>query len=192
MASLVKVTERVSCLINDVLNQENLPDVIQKELKYYQQDNGKNVTEGLPFDVLYKAFKYSTRKEIYLHEILEGSEVYFPPLKEPERNPELLARLEQLKAEQENKQYKLMTRNVNADAYGDQGLLAGVRQEVRSVKAQLMGVFNVVLTVLGAFTFGFMASYYAGKPAAYCVVVGFIFGLTTAAADLYFFIKNEL
>lgn len=147
---------------------------------------------SIPFEIVQNAFKHRENKDLHLHEILEDSEVYFPPLKEPERNPELVARLERLKAEQENQRYREMTENVGSKPYGGDSLLSGVGREVRHVQAQLMGVFNVVLTVVGAFTFGFMASYYAGKSTAHCVIVGFAFGLVTAAADLYFFIKNEL
>ncbi len=34
---------------------------------------------------------------------------------------------------------------------------------VRSVQVQLMGVLNILLTVVGAFVFGFMAMYYSGQ-----------------------------
>ena len=30
-------------------------------------------------------FVIGTSKDVYLHEVLEGSELYFPPQKEPER-----------------------------------------------------------------------------------------------------------
>lgn len=52
-------------------------------------------------------------KKIYLHELIEGSEIVLPKNQEVPRNPELELRCQKLKAQQENKVYQDMTKNVD-------------------------------------------------------------------------------
>ncbi|XP_074888797.1 vacuolar ATPase assembly protein VMA12 isoform X2 [Buteo buteo] len=49
---------------------------------------------------------------LYLHELLEGSEIDLPEVPVPPRNPELVARLERIKAKLANEEYRRMTRNI--------------------------------------------------------------------------------
>ncbi|MEE6469142.1 hypothetical protein FKM82_008518 [Ascaphus truei] len=42
----------------------------------------------------------------YLHELLEGSDIHLPAVEIPQRNPELVARLEKIKAKLANEEYK--------------------------------------------------------------------------------------
>eukprot|EP00057_Strongylocentrotus_purpuratus_P004358 XP_003728532.1 PREDICTED: transmembrane protein 199 [Strongylocentrotus purpuratus] len=130
-------------------------------------------------------------KPAYLHELLEGADVYHPPLREPERNPELVARLERLQAEQEDREYRRMTKNVKIKTYGESPL-AQVGQEVRTFQVQMMGIFNVVLTIGGGFVFGYMAALYQDQPIIWRVTAGLILAFIVAVADLYFFIKHEV
>ncbi|XP_070591638.1 transmembrane protein 199 isoform X1 [Erythrolamprus reginae] len=75
---------------------------------------------GLPFALLRK-LQRALREEVapeagspvYLHDLLEGSEIVLPEVTEPPRNPELVARLEKIKARLANEEYKQMTRNIN-------------------------------------------------------------------------------
>ncbi|XP_064022518.1 transmembrane protein 199 isoform X2 [Pogoniulus pusillus] len=49
---------------------------------------------------------------LHLYELLEGSEIYLPEVPVPPRNPELVARLERIKARLANEEYRRMTRNI--------------------------------------------------------------------------------
>ncbi|NWH68037.1 TM199 protein, partial [Geococcyx californianus] len=49
---------------------------------------------------------------LHLHQLLEGSEIHLPEVPVPPRNPELVARLERIKARLANEEYQRMTRNV--------------------------------------------------------------------------------
>jgi hypothetical protein len=51
---------------------------------------------------------------VAIHELLQDCEVFFQPPQPRPRNPELAARLERLKAQQEKKEYDRMTENVSA------------------------------------------------------------------------------
>lgn len=50
---------------------------------------------------------------IYLHELIEGSQLILPSNEIIERNPELEARCQLLKQEQDEQKYRLMTKNVD-------------------------------------------------------------------------------
>lgn len=59
----------------------------------------------------------NTRNEndsiIYLHELIEGSQLILPSNEFTERNPELEERCQRLKREQDEQKYRLMTKNVD-------------------------------------------------------------------------------
>ncbi|XP_014808550.1 PREDICTED: transmembrane protein 199 isoform X4 [Calidris pugnax] len=55
---------------------------------------------------------------LYLHQLLEGSEIDFPEVPVPPRNPELVARLERIKAKLANEEYQRMTRNITGQTNG--------------------------------------------------------------------------
>ncbi|KAM6242436.1 transmembrane protein 199 isoform 2-T2 [Porphyrio hochstetteri] len=68
----------------------------------------------VPFSLLRRlhAALREAESPLYLHELLEGSEIYLPEVPVPPRNPELVARLERIKAKLANEEYRRMTRNI--------------------------------------------------------------------------------
>ena len=57
-------------------------------------------------------------KDMHFHELIENCEMILPEPKFPPRNPELEARIQRLRAEQAEREYRRMTENVD----GRQGL----------------------------------------------------------------------
>ncbi|XP_071849353.1 transmembrane protein 199-like [Apostichopus japonicus] len=198
MATTLKISPFVIENIDRVLKSKEAPEGLKRELRSHRNDAVSKKCVSLPYHVVKEVYDFtqssadSTKEEkLYFHEFLEGCEIYFPPQKEPERNPELLARLERLKREQDNKQYNEMTNNVQQEVAGKHAF-EGFGREVRSVKKQLMGMLNFILTLVGSFTFGYMAAYYAGQSIPTRVMIGLFLTLITAAADLYFIVKTEV
>ncbi|XP_022101151.1 transmembrane protein 199-like [Acanthaster planci] len=197
MATLYVLTGRMYDEIDGVLLREDVPEDFKNELRGYAKLRKKENPEeepSIPFSTLRKLHSYlgtDGKPGMYLHQLMQGTEVFFPPLPKLERNPELVARLERLRAEQANREYQEMTKNVSNNIAG-RSPLGQVGKELKSVQTQLMGVFNVFLTIAGAFVFGFMAMYYAGQSVTARVLCGLAFALIVAAADLYFLIKNDL
>lgn len=73
----------------------------------------------------------------YLHELLEGSQLILPKNVMVERNPELEARCQRLKREQEEQTYRMMTKNVDCvrthapeDTIAYQGLIQIMLQHI--------------------------------------------------------------
>ncbi|XP_077336720.1 vacuolar ATPase assembly protein VMA12 isoform X2 [Lithobates pipiens] len=88
----------------------------------------------VPFTVLRELHAVLRKKgsAVYLHELLEGSEICLPVVELPERNPELVARLEKIKAKLANEEYKRITRNVTSQN-GPHGTLADLGRETDPV-----------------------------------------------------------
>lgn len=61
-----------------------------------------------------KEHRKCSEEKIYLHELLEGSEVELPTPEVTPRNPELEARIQKLMSQQSNRDYKAMTKSVDS------------------------------------------------------------------------------
>uniref|UniRef100_A0A914W194 Transmembrane protein 199 n=1 Tax=Plectus sambesii TaxID=2011161 RepID=A0A914W194_9BILA len=133
---------------------------------------------------------------IRTHELLERASITLPsPPPPPPRSPELEERIQRLKAVQANKEYKLMTANVDSNQrFGKVNLMDDFGREMQTVNKQAVAVFNTVLTVAGAFAFGFFGIDFAYPSARMDFAVKMMFGLVIATivffADLYFIVKN--
>lgn len=53
-------------------------------------------------------------KNIFIHKLIEGCEIVLPEVKIPPRNPELERRIQKLKAMEEERKYREMTKNVDS------------------------------------------------------------------------------
>ncbi|KFO86489.1 Transmembrane protein 199, partial [Buceros rhinoceros silvestris] len=100
---------------------------------------------------------------LYLHELLEGSEIHLPEVPVPPRNPELVARLERIKAKLADEEYRRMTRNITGQEVN--GTLAEFGRQVRSVKAVVITIFNFIVTVGAAFACTYLGSHQAAAAA---------------------------
>ncbi|XP_053817235.1 transmembrane protein 199 isoform X3 [Vidua macroura] len=94
---------------------------------------------------------------LHLHELLEGCEIHLPEVPVPPRNPELVARLERIKAKLAHEEYKRMTRNITGQEMN--GPLAEFGRQVRSVKAVVITIFNFIVTVVAAFACTYLGSH---------------------------------
>ncbi|XP_069766953.1 transmembrane protein 199 isoform X4 [Narcine bancroftii] len=113
----------------------------------------------LPFTLLRKLHRFLQEKgfPVYLHELLEGAEIFTPEVKLPERNPQLVARLEKIKAKLENEEYRRITKNVNCQinrhgTLGDLGRQGSILGNLcilskDSTAVPLRGDFPLVLPV---------------------------------------------
>ncbi|KAJ0063504.1 hypothetical protein NL108_002649, partial [Boleophthalmus pectinirostris] len=96
----------------------------------------------------------------YLHQFLEDSSLYLPEFVKPPRNPELVARLEKIKAKLANEEYNRMTRNVNSQISLQMLICFCFLCVVRSVKAAVVTVFNFLVTIVATFACSYMGSQY--------------------------------
>ncbi|KAG9265178.1 transmembrane protein 199 [Astyanax mexicanus] len=127
---------------------------------------------------------------VYLHELLEDSMLYLPKVELPPRNPELVARLEKIKAKLANEEYMRITRNVNPQEISSHGTLADFGREVRSVKAVVVTVFNFLVTVVATFACAYMGSQYLFTETTSRVISAVIAASVVGLAELYVLVRT--
>lgn len=137
-----------------------------------------------------KTFLQDKGHPFYLHELLEDSSLHLPEVVKPPRNPELLARLERIKAKLANEEYNRITRNVNTQEINRTGTLADFGRQVRSVKAVVATVFNFLVTVVAAFACSYMGSQYLFTDTAARVLSAVIVASVVGLAELYVLVRT--
>ncbi|XP_060537227.1 transmembrane protein 199 [Cylas formicarius] len=129
-------------------------------------------------------------QKVYLHELLEGSDVILPKNQEIPRSEELDKRCKRLKAEQDTKEYQKMTKNVDnsrkrlpEDTIGYQ---------IRQLNKQLIAIFQFILSVVAGFAFGFIGVelLIGNLDFGFRLLLGIICALVIALAELYFLAKK--
>ncbi|NXI60383.1 TM199 protein, partial [Chloroceryle aenea] len=142
----------------------------------------------VPFSLLRRlhAALREAESPLYLHELLEGSEIHLPA---PRRYfPELVARLERIKAKLANEEYRRMTRNITGQETN--GTLAEFGRQVRSVKAVVITIFNFIVTVVTAFACTYLGSQYVFVETAARVLSAVIVASVVGLAELYVMVRT--
>lgn len=189
MASAFVVGDKFIKKVKELLeNTDSLPQTLREEL---QELLGKTEIK-LPFSTARQLKKYLQDEghPFYLHEVLEDGSLYLPEVVKPPRNPELVARLEKIKAKLANEEYNRITRNVNTQEINRNGILAEFGGQVRSVKAVLVTVFNFLVTVVATFACSYMGSQYLFTEIAARVISAVIAASVVGLAELYVLVRT--
>ncbi|XP_031599993.1 transmembrane protein 199 [Oreochromis aureus] len=191
MASAFVVGDKFRNKVTHLLaNSESaLPRALREELEEVLEKPEPTI---LPFSTARKIKKYLQDKghPFYLHELLEDSSLHLPEILKPPRNPELVARLEKIKAKLANEEYKRITRNVNTQEINRHGVLSDFRQQVRSVKAVVVTIFNFLVTIVAAFACSYMGSQYLFTETTTRVISAVIAASVVGLAELYVLVRT--
>ncbi|XP_057671944.1 transmembrane protein 199-like isoform X1 [Diorhabda carinulata] len=142
---------------------------------------------------LYNYLKMQNKEKddkVYLHELLEGSNIILPQNKEIPRNEELEKRCNQLKAEQENLKYFKMTKNVDSKRNIHPEDTIGY--QLKQMNRHMIAIFQFVMSVAAGFVFGFfgLELLVGNLDFGFRLLMGIICSLTIALAELYFLAKK--
>ncbi|XP_020813018.1 transmembrane protein 199 [Drosophila serrata] len=169
------------------------------------QEDGEDEAEDEPRpelrDVLYLSdlhwltgvlndLRREERSELFLHELIESCELVLPENELKPRNPELEARCQRLREEQQNREYQKMTKNVDA------GLKNfpedTISYQIKSINKQIIAVAQFIFSVAAGFTFGFFGvNLMVGPlPFGFRILLGVIVALIIALAEMYFLAKK--
>ncbi|XP_048375450.1 transmembrane protein 199 isoform X1 [Sphaerodactylus townsendi] len=168
------------------------PELRRLDPELLKELESASVDSGLSFALvrrLHQALR-DAGSQVYLHELLEGSEVFLPEVRKPPRNPELVARLETLKAKLANEEYKRMTRNVNSQELNRYGTLADLGRQVRSTKVVVITIFNFLVTVGATFACTYLGSQYIFAEMAARVLSAVIVASVVGLAELYVMVRT--
>jgi len=108
-----------------------------------------------------------------------------------ERNPDLEARCEKLRAEQENRDYRAITNNVRRDKEAEE---EPIKKQLKELNNFLLLIVQFVVSVVCSFMFGFLGPYYLyGKTdLGGRLLAGIICAFIVGCADMYFVIRQML
>lgn len=126
----------------------------------------------------------------YLHELMEDCEMVLPENEIQERNPELEARCQKLRKQQEAKEYQAMTRNVdNVRTLMPQDTIA---YQMKQINRQLIAVAQFIFSVAAGFAFGFIGiELIIGQlDFGFRLLLGIMIALIIALAEIYFLAKK--
>ncbi|XP_045929570.1 transmembrane protein 199 [Micropterus dolomieu] len=191
MASAFVVGDTFRNKVTELLEKSDssLPQRLREEL---EETLAKPEPKTLSFSTARKLRKWLQDKghPFYLHELLEESSLHLPEVLKPPRNPELVARLEKIKAKLANEEYNRITRNVNTQDINRSGTLADFGQQMRSVKALVLTIFNFLVTVVAAFACSYMGSQYLFTDTAARVIAAVIAASVVGLAELYVLVRT--
>ena len=122
---------------------------------------------------------------------LLSSSLHLPSPVFPERNPELEARCQKLRAEQEDRDYRAITSNVRRDRGAEE---EPIKKQFKEINNFLLLIVQFVVSVVCSFMFGFLGPYYLyGKTdLGGRVLFGIICAFIVGCADMYFVIRQML
>nr|XP_033333013.1 transmembrane protein 199 [Megalopta genalis] len=128
-----------------------------------------------------------TKKEnVYLHELLEETDIKLPIPKVTPRNPELEARIKKLKAQQDAREYQAMTKNV--DSIRKNYPEDTISYQMKQINKQLIAVAQFIFSVLAGFAFGFIGVelIVGNLDFGFRLLLGIICASIIALAEIYF------
>ncbi|XP_028275663.1 transmembrane protein 199 [Parambassis ranga] len=191
MASAFVVGDKFRNKVTELLKNadSSVPETLRDELEKLLEKSEPTI---LSFSTARQLKKYLQEEghPVYLHELLEDSSLHLPEVVKPPRNPELVARLEKIKAKLANEEYNRITRNVNTQEINRNGTLADFGQQVRSVKAVVVTVFNFLVTVAATFACSYMGSQYLFTEIAARVISAVIAASVVGLAELYVLVRT--
>ncbi|XP_072314969.1 transmembrane protein 199 [Eucyclogobius newberryi] len=189
MASAFVVGDKFRNKVSTLLENPSVPQDLREELEEILENES---TTKLSFKTArkLKRFLQDNGHPFYLHQLLEDSSLYLPEVVKPPRNPELVARLEKIKAKLANEEYNRMTRNVNAQERSRNSGLADFGREVRSAKAAVVTVFNFLVTIAATFACSYMGSQYLFAETTSRVIAAVIAASVVGLAELYVLVRT--
>lgn len=106
----------IEFICKNIKKTNNIPPAIialKKSTKDKQKDILLKLDELKWLNKYLEEYRTTNMESIYLHELLEEDDIKLPTPKIIPRNPELEARTQKLKAQQDAIKYKAMTKNVD-------------------------------------------------------------------------------
>ncbi|XP_030238415.1 uncharacterized protein LOC108649013 [Drosophila navojoa] len=182
----------------------NLPDVpsnVQETNELPEEEEEEEQKKPLTGDFLYlndlhilNSILIELRKKnitnVFLYELIESCELILPENEYKPRNPELEARCQRLRDEQQNREYHKMTKNVDATLkHIPEDTVA---YQLKSINKQIIAVAQFIFSVAAGFTFGFFGvNLMVGPlPFGFRILLGVIVALVIALAEMYFLAKK--
>lgn len=159
---------------------------IKKSTKDKQKDILLKLNELRWLNKYLEEYRTINMESIYLHELLQEDDIKLPTPKVTPRNPELEARMQKLRAQQNAIKYRAMTKNVDT---ATRNLPEdSISYQMKQINKQLIAVAQFVFSVLAGFAFGFIGVelIVGNLDFGFRLLLGIICALIIALAEIYF------
>jgi len=178
-----KIRIKASTELKDLV--ATIPDLPEELAKDLAKD--KLTSDGLK--IIKNKLTSENRKKLF--EALSESKITLPSPQYPDRNPELEARCQKLRFQQEEKEYRRLTKNVRNQMTTED---APISVQMKELNGILITLLQFVVSVGCAFTFGFLAPYllYGNHNTGTKILCGTVMGIIVGIADMYFVIRENL
>ncbi|KAL7023846.1 hypothetical protein ACKWTF_012814 [Chironomus riparius] len=172
--------------LSDVKCKEPESDEIPKKSPKKHRGKKKEVTLSE-----LKLIKSQLGDDKYLCDVLDKIEVKLPENEIVERNPELEARIQRLKAQQSNLEYNNMTKNVDGRRKAVEPT-ESIAYQMKQINRQLIAVAQFIFSVVSGFFFGFIGIelIIGDLDFGFRLLLGIICALVIALAEIYFLAKK--
>ncbi|KAG6447368.1 hypothetical protein O3G_MSEX004920 [Manduca sexta] len=142
------------------------------------------------YNYVYERRGEGNKKVPYLHELLKGVQVEMPNNKVIKRNPVLEARCVKLRAQQEAREYRKMTKSV--DNVRMRFPEDSINYQLKQVNRQLIAIGQFIISIFAGFLFGFRGvEWMVGNlDFGFRLLLGVMCALVIALAEIYFLAKK--
>ncbi|KAM7359291.1 uncharacterized protein ACRADG_004462 isoform 1-T1 [Cochliomyia hominivorax] len=181
-------------LLKELLNENVTENPVQKEKSNKNTQKRKELYLYLNDLRWLSNFLATLRKEqgldVYLNDILETCDLELPQNEILKRNPVLETRCQKLREEQQNLEYRKMTKNVDAvlKHYPEDT----VAYQLKAINSQIIAVLQFIFSVAAGFAFGFLGiNLIVGNlEFGLRLLLGIMCALIIALAEIYFLAKK--
>uniref|UniRef100_U5ERK7 Putative endoplasmic reticulum-based factor for assembly of v-atpase n=1 Tax=Corethrella appendiculata TaxID=1370023 RepID=U5ERK7_9DIPT len=141
-------------------------------------------------EILVKMRENDDEFKTYLHELIKDSQIVLPENEMQERNPELEARCQRLRKEQETREYEAMTKNV--DSVRKHMPEETISYQMKQINRHIIAILQFLFSVVAGFAFGFIGiELIIGQlDFGFRLLLGIMIALTVALAEIYFLAKK--
>ncbi|XP_067010969.1 transmembrane protein 199 [Anabrus simplex] len=184
----IKPSKKLEIFVTDIgLDTEDAPEGIRL---LQRQAEGGNVLLSVADIEWLQQYLQTAQASYYLHELLQGCEISLPEPEQLPRNPELEARVQRLRKEQEAREYRAMTKNVDATTMRLPE--DTISYQLKQINKQLIAVAQFIISVVAGFAFGFLGIelIVGNLDFGFRLLLGVIFALVIALAEIYFLAKK--
>ena len=171
---------------------KSLVEFLQEQQLDCPPDRVRRLVEGEDTELTVEDVKWISRTVSHLPSaLLLSCSLHLPSPIFAERNPDLEARCEKLRAEQENRDYRAITNNVRRDKEAEE---EPIKKQLKELNSFLILIVQFVVSVVCSFMFGFLGPYYLyGKTdLGGRLLAGIICAFIVGCADMYFVIRQML
>ncbi|XP_045528153.1 uncharacterized protein LOC123716438 [Pieris brassicae] len=177
----------------DASELEDRNDAVNIQIKKEEEevDVPFLTTSDLDWLYIYLKSKHDKgEKAPYLHALLQSSEVKVPQNKILKRNPDLEARCVKLRAQQEAREYRKMTKGVDnvRIRYPEDS----ISYQIKQLNRHLIAIGQFLLSIFAGFLFGFRGvEWIVGNlDFGFRLLLGVMCALVIALAEIYFLAKK--